>query len=201
MTHFSQAGFWYFTYNVHVLLFFHWHDVYWFFPYFLFYIFSPCWINEENPNYLQQQFSYVFIRRKQIAFSANMLKKIWSVGRRNIFFFFFSIFSPEKNRVGPKILWLTYLTYLTSTSSRLFSLYRCFLFVFFQFGLVIGEVTCSLKLEGMIFPELVKATFEGIQGGCYDNPCRQRMPLNTDTLKLVLTLHYENTPIQLHWKF
>ena len=45
--------------------------------------------------------------------------------------------------------------------------------LFFQSGLVIGEVTCSFKLEGTIFPELVKPTFKGIQGGCYDNTCRQ----------------------------
>ena len=42
-------------------------------------------------------------KKKKSWVSASMLKKIWSVGRRN-FFFYFSIFSPEKNRVGPVIL-------------------------------------------------------------------------------------------------
>ena len=42
--------------------------------------------------------------KKKSCVSANMLKKILSVGRRNFFFFFFfPIFSPEKNRVGPVI--------------------------------------------------------------------------------------------------
>ena len=54
--------------------------------------------------------------------------------------------------------------------------------LFFHFGLVIGEVTCSLKLEGIIFSELVKMTFEGIQGGCYDCTCRQGIPQINDTL-------------------
>ena len=33
-------------------------------------------------------------------------RNVWSVGSRNffLFFFYFSIFPPEKNRVGPVIL-------------------------------------------------------------------------------------------------
>ena len=41
-------------------------------------------------------------KKKKSCVSTNMLKKIWSVGKRN--FFYFSIFSPEKNRVRPVIL-------------------------------------------------------------------------------------------------
>ena len=42
-------------------------------------------------------------KKKDSCVFTNMLKKkMWSVGWGN--FFFFAIFSPEKNRVGPVIL-------------------------------------------------------------------------------------------------
>ena len=63
--------------------------------------------------------------------------------------------------------------------------------LFFQSDLVIGEVNYSLKLEGVIVSKLVEATFEGVHGGCYDNTCRQRIPLINDTLCEVIGFHTE----------
>ena len=63
------------------------------------------------------------------------------------------------------LLCKSYVTYVMPTSSKLLSLYRCFSTLLFESDLVIGEVACRLKLEGLIFPELFEATFEGVQEG------------------------------------
>ena len=59
-----------------------------------------------GPNYFKKRFSAISYQSplggKNSCVSTNMLKKIWSVGRRN--FFYFTIFSPEKNRIGTVIV-------------------------------------------------------------------------------------------------
>ena len=87
----------------------------------------------------------------------------------------------------------TYMTYMTSTpylSHKGF--YGCISTLFSKSGVVVVcYVTSRVEFEGVVFPEFIQATFEGVERWCCNNTLREIIPLVYNSLSEIVSSYVE----------